>query len=115
MKERIVSGLSFFLGRCYFLCFIFILSLSALVDHQKVIFKTLDYLRDPGYILTYARGEARFFPSKFLDTVRYYKNFNKIFPDSAAANSVLGYCYYRLGDPNRAIFYYKEAIALDPE
>jgi Flp pilus assembly protein TadD len=35
-------------------------------------------------------------------------------PDSADAYNYLGYSYRRLGDPERALIYYRQALYLDP-
>ena len=84
------------------------------VDHKKIIFKTLDYLQDiPAYLRSYAQGNAPFRYYYLRQSLRYYRNLVKLFPESPEVYSTIGFCYYHLGNLKKAAYYYQKAIHLD--
>ena len=105
------------MNRCYVLYVVMALILLVSVDHRKVIFKTLDYLGQvPSRTRDYAVNQEKEFPDYLsYDAIRYYKNYIRLFPQSAAARAALGFCYYHSGEYRRAARYYAQAAALDPQ
>lgn len=103
----------FITGRCWLLYLIVALILFFGVNHQIVIFKTLNHLQHVPYNLAeYANGRIEFTDFQFREAIRYYKNVVKVFPDSAAAYSTLGFCYYHLEEIDKSIDYYKKSVGL---
>ena len=45
----------------------------------------------------------------------YFKTAVKILPKAASAHGMLGYCFYYQGDKDKALRYYRKAVALEPD
>ena len=96
------------------------LLMAALVMHvtsqEKIILKILDGIHDiPIYILDFAAGREVFDKSKFRFGVRYYQYYMALFPPAEGlAKEAMGYCYYQLGQMDKAVGYYREAVKLNP-
>ncbi len=92
------------------------------VRQDRLAFTTMDYLSSvPAFIQEYANqgiasslsAPSELQTSRLYQSIRYYKNVLKVFPDSAVFHSIIGYCYYYLGNHQKAIDYYQRAIRLD--
>ncbi len=114
-KNNIFSNLIFLTQRCYVLYIIAFISLTLMISHKRVVFKTLDYLNVvPGYLISYAQDqEALFLEERQGKVIRYYKNLKKIMTPSALIEGMLGFSYFHAGQYKRAANYYEKAISLD--
>ncbi len=103
-------------NRCYLIYFVIFLLMSHLVNHQRVIFKTLDaFRRAESDVVLQAQGKDVMKDFVLWDAIRYYKNIAVLIPDSAIAHSLIGFCYYQAKDYDHAIKKYQKAIELDDE
>lgn len=62
-----------------------------------------------------ARGDGYLGYSMYKDAVREYKKALALDSNNSTVMNWLGYTYQRIGDIDKAISIYKEAIAIDPE
>jgi len=110
------------MNRCFVLYVGVFFILIVSINHQRVVFKTLDYLNDaPNYLMNFARSKPEVStklsrPSRnFLNALRYNKNLIKLFPESGTAHGAVGFSYYHLGEIDKAKNYYIKAIDLNPK
>jgi len=89
--------------------------LQICINQQKVIFKTLDYLPAvPLFMVDFAQDQSRsFYFPRSLQSLRYYKSLYRLFPHEPSAISSLAFCFYYLGDYQRAADYYQKAIKFE--
>lgn len=82
------------------------------VDEGSVRLYRLDRERMPlNYFHALTRGEAPVDEAKLRRYVRYYRTVLEVLPDDDAARGMLGYCYYYLGDKDRAIRHLEMAVS----
>ena len=104
------------LQRCFILYVLAAVVFLGLINHKKVIYKTLDrWQRSPEHLIEFARGKVPFNLFRLRYDIRYYQNLIKVAPNLATAYSDIGFCYYYLGELDKAIAYHKKAISLDPK
>ena len=102
--------------RCLVLCLLALLILWVNVKHDKVIFKAQNHLLTASSYLTgYAEGRNSFDRVALYHAVRYYRNVVKLLPDSGTGHGALAYCYYCLGDQDKAMRHYQKAAILESD
>ncbi len=112
--QKIQLLLKFLFNRCYVFYLVIGFLLMHGVNHQKVIFKTLDaFRRAEQDVILQAQGKDVMKDFVLYDAIRYYKNIIALIPDSSIAHSLLGFCYYQAKEYDLAIESYKKAIALE--
>ncbi len=98
---------------------IYIVSLF-FVDYAGVIHKfriqTLNRIRPQSfnYLADTMENNERFDLVKLRSYANYYLEVTKVIEDRADAYGLLGFCYYHLGEVDKAIAAYKEAIKINP-
>lgn len=77
--------------------------------------KTLNQLMPSfDYLAEFEKGRRGLNEKRLHQYARYYKKVVEYLPGRAGAYSMLGFCYYHLGENEKAILSYKKAIALNP-
>lgn len=66
------------------------------------------------YLAQWKRGSGNIDKQKMKDYERYYKKVAEYIPGRADAYSMLGFCYYHLGERDKAIVSYQKAAVLNP-
>ncbi|MCK5580759.1 MAG: tetratricopeptide repeat protein [Candidatus Omnitrophica bacterium] len=102
--------------RIFVLYFVLIFLYNGLFDEELRRVKTLNYLMPrSGYLVKFMTREVELEKEALRKEVRYYKKVSQYMPDSPAAYSVLGFCYYYLGKEKKAVVSYEQAISLAPK
>jgi len=95
---------------------IFGLMFFVLVDNKKNSSKVLNHLRPTSFSHLYdlAQNKVKVNPEILHSYIEYYNEIVKFMPHRPAPYGMLGYCYYQLGDLQKAIKKYKKAIEENP-
>jgi tetratricopeptide (TPR) repeat protein len=106
-----------FLKKSWLLYLILIGISFLLIDRTKIIYKALDYENGiPAFLLEFAQNQGGSFPSPRAEqSLRYYRNLIKLYPDSPYVHGALAFCYYHYGNFNKAARHFQKAVALDPD
>jgi len=89
--------------------------LSLCVDSSVARLNRLNHLKQVEHsVKSFEQGLVPFNAEEFRWAARYYRELLKFFPPSDLVYGNLGFCYYYLGDYDRAIRAYQQAIALEP-
>jgi tetratricopeptide (TPR) repeat protein len=99
---------------------LYAISLS-LVDYKKINFslriKVINHLM-PGsfqYLIDHSYGKESVNVEKMKPYVRFYSKVVEFFPERSDGFSMLGYCYYALGEKARAVVAYQKALQIKPD
>jgi tetratricopeptide (TPR) repeat protein len=92
---------------------------SLIVDRSRIDAKarntTLNqWMPSFDYLAGWVKNESLFEKEPLKKCVRYYNKVIDYYPQISAAHEMLGFCYYRLGERDKAISYYNKAIILNP-
>jgi len=106
-----------FYNRSYFLYLIVLAIVCLTVNHQRLIFRTMDYLQfAPDTIVQFAQYQDSKINRWRLKLIkRYYENVLLLMPDAYEAYATVGFCHYYLKDYDNALKFYLKAIALNGE
>ncbi len=86
------------------------LIIFVIVDSRKATMERLNLIGHWGdYPASLDKGEVSFNEQSLRMAIRYYKLVSDIIPQNGEPYSMIGYCYFKLGDNLRAIKYYKKA------
>jgi len=105
------TKLFYLFGRSVFLYLMVGMILFITINHQKIVFKTLDYLQFvPVHLAEFAKNQNGHLSTlRANQSIRYYKNFVRLFPQSATGYEAIGFCYYSLNRFDKAIYYFEKA------
>jgi len=113
--KTLLKILSLIMNRGFILYVLLFILFLSIFDQQRAMLKTMDYLSDtPRYVTNFAVGREKFDRVLFVSAIRYYKIFSKVFPISDIAKTALGYCYYQMGEDDKTIEYYHQALKKNP-
>ena len=89
---------------------IFLLSYF-MIDNSKVRAKQLNQYRLPiDYLIRFSEGRVPFDSAIFKKNIKYYETVLSFLPNAAEVSSMLGFCYYYVGEGEKAIAAYENAI-----
>jgi len=92
-------------------CIVFFMA----VDKQKLYFSTMNHSMPTfQYLAEFSNDKNLFDKKELIKYVKYFEKVAKYIPDYANAFNFLGYCYYYLGETDKAVQSYNKAIELDP-
>ncbi len=123
MSERHIQNLKryliWFFSRTVTVLTLFFLITSLFVDYAKISRKANakflnDFMPSVSYFLNYQDQKTEFNEQTFKDLIFYYKKILEYIPERPDIHSLLGYCYYQLGNTKKAISYYQKAIQVNP-
>ena len=103
------------LGRTGALYLAVILLFLGVVNQRGVKYKILDELRPPlDYLVLLSDGKIDPERERFAGYLRYYRLAAEVLPNNADIQGFLGFCYYHLGDLDRAAAHHEKALKLNP-
>ncbi|HBR15298.1 MAG TPA: hypothetical protein DD723_07130 [Candidatus Omnitrophica bacterium] len=87
-----------------------------IVDYERLEIKTLNRATPLSfeYLTKTAEAHESFDKKKLKEFFLYFKTVTHYRPDMADAVGMLGFCYYHLGDSQKAMEAYQKAIDLNP-
>lgn len=107
---RLGHGIASALNRCVWLYLLAGLIVYHSVNHQKVIFKTLDaFRRAKKDVVQQALGRDVMKDFVLWDAIRYYHNIAALIPEVAWPQAMIGYGYYQAGEYAQALRHYQKA------
>lgn len=119
-----ISPVFKFAVACVFGLAVFWLSKDFLIPHLitqrervkvKAMAITLDYLIPSfDHLIASAQKKEPPDPARFRDYITYYENVVKFLPGHAEAYGMLGFCYDRIGEPEKSLAALAKASALNP-
>jgi len=113
-NDATVKFFSSIFQRCFILYLCAGVILSLFVDSSIARLNRLNHLKQVEHsVKSFELGLIPFNAEEFRWAARYYRELLKFFPPSDLVYGNLGFCYYYLGDYERAIRAYQQAIALE--
>lgn len=104
---------------CFYLVIFFLI--YVVVDYEKVRFglkvRIIENFMPSSfrYLTSIVKENATERSAELKEYIKFYEKVNQFFPNQVDTLSMLGFCYSKLGDTRRAVFYYNKAIQLDPQ